>query len=198
MGRRHTIFAHNSLAHPTGRTMRPLLTQLMRFGVVGGIGVVIDVALFNALRLTVLAPEGIESGPLIAKVISTSVAIACNWLGNRYWTFAATRRPRVAREGAAFALVSIGGMLIGLACLWVSHYVLGFTSVLADNISSNVIGLALGAAFRFWLYRSWVFAPHSPDSESRATERAVLPTGLTPLHRVQAVSTVDDHPPSHD
>src|SRR5690554_1268346 len=150
--------------------MRPLLTQLMRFGVVGGVGFVIDVAIFNALRLTVLAPDVTETGPLNAKVVSTTIAIACNWLGNRYWTFAAPRRPRVARvarEGAAFALVSVGGMLIGLGCLWVSHYVLGFTSVLADNISSNVIGLALGAAFRFWLYRAWVFAPLSGRSEHR-------------------------------
>jgi len=50
-------------------------------------------------------------------------------------------------------------MGIGLACLWVSHYVLGHTSVLADNISSNVIGLLLGAVFRFVLYRYWVFSP---------------------------------------
>ena len=157
--------------------MRPLLTQLMRFGLVGGVGLIIDIAVFNALRLTVLAPEVIDSGPLIAKAISTSVAIASNWIGNRYWTFAATRRPQAAREGAAFALVSIGGMLIGLACLWTSHYVLGYTSVLADNISGNVIGLALGTAFRFWLYRSWVFAgtPTEPTAENAAS--ALAPHG---------------------
>src|SRR5690606_36404683 len=104
--------------------MKPLFTQLMRFGVVGGIGFVVDVALFNALRLTVFAPELIESGPLIAKVVSTSVAILCNWIGNRYWTFGSNRSPGVMREGLAFALVSVGGLAIGIACLWVSHYVL--------------------------------------------------------------------------
>jgi putative flippase GtrA len=50
-------------------------------------------------------------------------------------------------------------MLIGLACLAVSHYVLGLTSPLADNVSSNVVGLALGTTFRFTLYRAWVFHP---------------------------------------
>lgn len=143
--------------------MRPLLTQLLRFGLVGGFGFIIDVAVFNALRLTVLAPEVIDSGPLLAKVVSTSVAIACNWVGNRYWTFGSTRRANVAREGIDFVIVSIGGMIIGLGCLWVSHYVLGFTSVLADNIASNIVGLGLGAAFRFWLYRTWVFAPRVND-----------------------------------
>ena len=34
---------------------------------------------------------------------------------------------------------------------------LGFTSLLADNISANVVGLVLGTAFRFLMYRYWVF-----------------------------------------
>ena len=39
----------------------------------------------------------------------------------------------------------------------ISHYVLGFTSLLADNIAANVVGLVLGTAFRFLMYRYWVF-----------------------------------------
>ncbi len=88
-----------------------------------------------------------------------------NWMGNRYWTFRAHRGRQLVREGIEFGLVSLGGMLIGLGCLWVSHYVLGFTSVLADNIASNVIGLGLGTIFRFTLYRMWVFAPHRGEPE---------------------------------
>jgi putative flippase GtrA len=49
------------------------------------------------------------------------------------------------------------GLLISLTCLWVSHYVLGFTSVLADNVAANVVGLAAGTAFRFWAYKRFVF-----------------------------------------
>lgn len=140
--------------------MRALVSQFARFGAVGAVGLVIDIGTFNLLRATVLSPEMLHEGPLIAKVISTAVAIAGNWVGNRYWTFREHRRSRVAREGAEFAAVSLGGMLIGLFCLWVSHYLLGFTSILADNIATNVIGLGLGTLFRFTLYRYWVFAPH--------------------------------------
>ena len=139
--------------------MRTLIRQLVRFGLVGAVGLVIDVAVFNLLRVTVLSPDEVVEGPVIAKIVSTSLAIAANWLGNRYWTFHRQRRPQLVREGVEFVAVSLGGMLIGLGCLWVSHYVLGYTSLLADNISSNVVGLALGTAFRFWLYRVWVFAP---------------------------------------
>jgi len=181
-----------------------LITQLTRFALVGSIGLVIDVALFNLLRVTVLSPELVEEGPFIAKAISTSVAIVANWMGNRHWTFARERRGHLAREGVEFFIVSAGGMLIGLACLWVSHYALGFTSLLADNISSNVIGLALGTAFRFWGYRVWVFREvgepvgEPVEARLRAPERPVAPAGFAPASRIQAISTVDDDARRHD
>jgi putative flippase GtrA len=148
---------------PPSRARR-LLVQVFQFGLVGAAGLLVDLTVFNALRLTLLAPETIHTGPLIAKVVSTLLAIVTNWLGNRYWTFANDRRSNTVREGLEFFAVSLAGMGIGLGCLWVSHYLLGFTSVLADNISANVVGLALGAVFRFTLYRWWVFSPHREAS----------------------------------
>ena len=156
--------------------MRALFGQFVRFGVVGLVGVVVDVGIFNLLRLTVLAPELIHEGPVIAKVISTSIAIVTNWIGNRYWTFGSMRRSHVLREGLEFALVSVGGMGIALLCLWVSHYLLGFTSALADNIATNVVGLALGTAFRFTFYRIWVFRPELEAKAAGETE-SVSPVG---------------------
>ena len=157
--------------------MRALISQLTRFGAVGLLGLVIDVGIFNLLRLTVLSPEVLHEGPVIAKIISTSLAIIANWLGNRYWTFGARRRPHWLLEAVEFGLVSIGGLLIALGCLWVSHYALGFTSVLADNISTNVVGLALGTAFRFTFYRFWVFGEHRAGSGTPAPESDELPVG---------------------
>lgn len=147
--------------------MPALVTQLARFGAVGLIGLVVDVALFNILRVTVLDPAVIAEGPIIAKTISTSVAIAVNWVGSRYWTFRLDNRRPAGREVLEFALVSIGGLLIAVACLATSRYVFGFTSLLADNIASNVIGLALGSAFRFVFYRSWVFDARRVTSDQR-------------------------------
>jgi putative flippase GtrA len=140
--------------------MRRLTAQFARFGVVGLVGFVIDFALFNLLRSTVFSPEEIHEGPVYAKIISTSIAILANWIGNRYWTFREHRGRQLLREGIEFAIVSIAGSMISLFCLWVSHYVLGYTSLLADNIAGNVIGLGLGTMFRFTFYKLWVFAPH--------------------------------------
>lgn len=139
--------------------MPRMLAQFGRFGVVGLVGLVVDVALFNLLRATVLSPDDVAAGPVIAKIVSTSVAIIVNWIGSRYWSFRLERRRPPLREAVEFVLVSIGGLIIAVACLAVSREVLGFTSVLADNIASNVVGLVLGSLFRFSLYRWWVFHP---------------------------------------
>ncbi|PZE26429.1 MULTISPECIES: GtrA family protein [unclassified Curtobacterium] len=157
--------------------MRRLFAQLARFGIVGAVGFVVDTGLFNLLRLTVLAPEHVHAGPFFAKLISTTVAILVNWVGNRYWTFRHQRRSVAVREGIEFVVVSLGGMLISLGCLWISHYVLGYHSALADNISSNVIGLVLGTAFRFWLYKVWVYHPdRTLDTQDRSVPAVAADT----------------------
>ena len=140
-----------------------LLRQLTKFALVGGVGFVIDVAIFNALYFTVLSPERMHEGPIVAKVISTIAAIFANWIGNRYWTFGPHRSSRSTAEAVEFFAVSGLGMLVAVACLWVSRYVLGLGGPVADNISTNVIGLLLGAIVRFTLYRRWVYHPSRRD-----------------------------------
>ena len=133
-----------------------LIAQLAKFGVVGGVAYVVDVGLFNLLSY-VGSPPLLDGQPLLAKVASTGVATVVAWLGNRYWTFRHNRRPDRAREFVLYLVMCMIGLLIALSCLWVSHYVLGFTSPLADNISANVIGLVAGTTFRFWAYKRFVF-----------------------------------------
>lgn len=147
------------------RIWRGLISYAVKFGVVGLIGFAIDIALFNALRLGMLGDGGVSSA-LGAKTVSTSVAIVFNWIGNRYWTFRQHRRRNYLREFLEYLIVSLGGMAIALGCLWFSHHVLGLTSLLADNIASNVVGLGLGTMFRFVLYRFWVFGHNRSDGLS--------------------------------
>ncbi|HEY8912960.1 GtrA family protein [Lacisediminihabitans sp.] len=146
--------------------------QLLSFILVGGVGLVVDIVVFNALRTTVLEPSLVHGGPVIAKAISTSLAILVNWIGNRFWTFRSQRRTDVVREGIEFAVVSAAGMVIALGCLWVSHYLLGYTSIIADNIATNVVGLALGTAFRFALYRWWVYSVRRRNPVTAALDTA--------------------------
>jgi putative flippase GtrA len=143
----------------------PQMLQLMKFGVVGGVGVVVNFVVFNGLWLTVFNPSRMPHGPLLATVAATLVAIVVNWLGNRYWAFAGERQKNTAREGIEFFLASLIGMCVPLLCIGVSRYVLGLHSLLADNIATNVVGLLLGTAVRYALYKFWVYSPR------RASER---------------------------
>jgi putative flippase GtrA len=172
-----SLASRDSRAALDGRTTlnkrTTLWRQLVSFLLVGGVGLVIDIVVFNTLRTTVLSPASVAAGPVIAKTISTSLAIVANWVGNRFWTFKATRRGNVVREGVEFAVVSIAGSLIALGCLGISHYLLGLTTVLDDNIATNVIGLALGTVFRFALYRWWVFGDSRSGSGREQAEQGL-------------------------
>jgi putative flippase GtrA len=144
-----------------------LLREVAKFGVVGLLALVIDVGLFNLLRFA--GGEGpLYDKPLTAKVVSVVVATTFAYFGNRHWTFRHRGRTSFGREYLLFVVLNGVGLLISVGCLWFSHYALGLTSPLADNISANVIGLALGTMFRFWSYRRWVF-PEDPAAAEEAT-----------------------------
>ena len=155
-----------STGSPLSRLWHGFLAYLVKFGVVGLIGLFIDVALFNLLRLGVFGESHWAQSAIGAKTISTSVAIIFNWLGNRYWTFRRQRRsqlrPRVRRVRDRLARRNGHRARMPLdqpPCA-------GVQSLLADNIATNVVGLALGTAFRFLLYRYWVYGHHRADGLS--------------------------------
>jgi putative flippase GtrA len=138
----------------------PLAGEMTRFAVVGAVALAVDVVGFNLLRFA--GGEGpLHDRPLTAKVLSVTASTTVAYLGNRYWTFRHQRSPEAAvhRELALYVVFSAVALGIAVACLAVSHYVLDFTSPLADNIAANVVGLGLATAFRFWSYRRWVFRP---------------------------------------
>lgn len=131
-------------------------TELGKFGVIGLVAYIIDLTIFNVLRFS--GGEGpLYEKPLTAKVISVLAATTFAYFGNRHWTFKDRSRSSFRRQYTLFFVFNAVGMVISLSCLWVSHYLLGFESPLADNISANVVGLVLGTVFRFWGYHNWVF-----------------------------------------
>lgn len=134
-----------------------LVHELGKFGAVGGFAFVIDIALFN------VAVSTFDMERLTAKTFSTAVAATVAFLGNRFWTWRHRERSGLAREYLLYFFFNAVGLGIGLLCLAISHYGLGsiwpsvFKSLLADNISANLVGAALGTMFRFWSYRRFVF-----------------------------------------
>ena len=75
------------------------------------------------------------------------------------------------------------GVLLGMAPLWVSSYVLQLrvpdvsltVENIADFVSAYIIGNLLQMGFRFWAFRRWVF----PDEFGRNPDKALESTLAT-------------------
>ncbi|MGO1544663.1 MAG: GtrA family protein [Gulosibacter sp.] len=163
--------------------IKNFVAQLMKFGLVGGLGVVVDLGIYTLLRTSVLSPDVHEAGPIVAKIIATLVAIAWTWIGNRFWTFRHDRATgqHATREGLEFLGVSLAGMLIGLLPLWLAHYVFGWNSLVVENVA-NLVGIGLGSIFRFALYRWWVYSPRRLHlQEARAAADAQGSSAAQPV-----------------
>ncbi len=148
-------------------------TELGKFGVVGVVNFGLDLVLFNVLLVTVL-----DNRPVGAKAISTTIAATCSYFMNRHWTWRDRARTGLRRELAIFLAMSAIGLAITECCLLISHYVLDLTSVTADNISANVVGLLLATAWRFFSFRKWVFLRADHGGETLDPLRA---TALTTI-----------------
>ena len=162
--------------------MRPFAEQhheLIKFAIVGATTFIIDSVIFYTLKLTILEPK-----PVTAKVISGIVAVIASYILNREWSF----RDRGGRERSHEALLFFGvsgvGVLLSMAPLWFSSYVLGLrvpevtltVENIADFISAYIIGNLLQMAFRFWALRRWVF-PDEMGRDPETTLESVLSTG---------------------
>lgn len=160
------------------RPIRPYADQhheLIKFAIVGITTFFIDSVIFFSLKLTILEPK-----PVTAKIISGIVAVIASYILNREWSF----RDRGGRERHHEALLFFGfsgvGVLLSMAPLWFSSYVLELRQPavsltvenIADFISAYIIGNLMQMGFRFWAFRRWVF----PDEFGRKPDKGVEST----------------------
>jgi putative flippase GtrA len=148
---------------PDGPLSRFVNRRMLTFLAVGGTGYVVDVASFNLLRST---PWLAGVDPSYARVAAVAVAMVVTYLGNRLLTWRGESGDDRRREVSLFVVFNVIGLGFSVASLVVSHDLLGLTSRLADNISANVVGLALGTVFRYWSYSRFVFAPTTPPARA--------------------------------
>jgi putative flippase GtrA len=158
------------------RQVEHLVHEIAKFGLVGVLGLLVDLPIYNWLVFDnplVFGQGGdgmLHHKPVTAKFISVTAATIATYLGNRHWTWRHRERSGLHREYALFFILNGIGLLIASACLAFSRYVLDLHTPLADNIAANVIGLGLGTLFRFWSYRKWVFREEIALDEVEHTE----------------------------
>jgi putative flippase GtrA len=151
--------------------VRLLLPELLKFGVVGGIGSVIDLGGAAVLHGKYHV-DGLE-----AKAISTAAATVVTYLGSRFWTFKDRENQSLRREAVLFIVLNLAGLLIAEVVIAFVTYVLGLHSQLEYNAAS-VLGTGLATIFRYFAYRQWVFTAPAEQSvlgSATAPEMAPFP-----------------------
>jgi putative flippase GtrA len=94
---------------------------------------------------------------LVAFVIANLVGMVVSYRGSRSWAFRDREAVGVAGGRVTFIVINVVSMVIPLACLSFTRYVLGMTDPVTDNVSANVIGLGLGTLARFWAIQRFIF-----------------------------------------
>lgn len=169
------------------RLLQPYLLrhhELIKFAIVGGTTFVIDSAIFYTLKLTILEPK-----PVTAKVIAGIVAIIASYVLNREWSFRNRGGRERHHEALLFFAFSGVGVLLSMAPLWFSSYVLQLRQPtvsltvenVADFISAYIIGNLLQMAFRFWAFRRWVFPDQFARDPDKALESALTAGGIAEI-----------------
>ena len=168
------------LDHVRG-SWRILVKELTAFGMVGAVGFIIDLALFNFF---------FDDGQLVAKSISTTVATAVTYVGNRNLSFSHRARSKLAREAGFFFLINLIALLGALVIIAIFSYPLHYKHhVLVMNVV-NLFTIGLGTIFRFWAYKRFVFLhpdrvaaglpdrdPNDPNDFDDEDPEAVLSAG---------------------
>lgn len=169
------------------RVLQPYLLrhhELIKFAIVGGSTFVIDSVIFYTLKLTIL-----EAKPVTAKVIAGIVAVIASYVLNREWSFRDRGGRERHHEALLFFAFSGVGVLLSMAPLWFSSYVLQLREPMvslavenvADFIAAYIVGNLLQMAFRFWAFRRWVFPDQFARSPDKAIESALTAGGIAEM-----------------
>jgi putative flippase GtrA len=137
------------LAKHLGEARLRLLTEMLRFGVVGVIGFVVD-------STVLLAMLDIGLGPYGGRIVSYVAAASATFALNRAWTF--RNRPRSetpVRQWALFLLLN----LVGFACNYGTYVALvaGVPVVARNPVIGVAAGSLAGMVGNFLLSRRFVF-----------------------------------------
>ncbi|GAA2220104.1 GtrA family protein [Streptomyces nogalater] len=164
---------------PRSARLQRLVRELVKFGAVGGAGVLVNLGVFNLVR-------NLSDLPVVrASVVATVVAIVFNYVGFRYWTYRDRDKGRRTRELVLFLLFSAAGLVIENGLLYLATYSFGWDTPLQSNIF-KFVGIGVATLFRFWSYRTWVFRA-LPAGEAVASAESILkqePRRSAPRQRV--------------
>jgi dolichol-phosphate mannosyltransferase len=123
--------------------------RFVKFGLVGLSGILVNEGLLWLLT------ENIGLYYLLSAAIAVETAIITNFILNDIWTFRDRRTPgnkSLLGRGLKFNLVSLGGLGINIAILWIITDVVGISYLI-----SNLIGIAGATLWNFTINTLWTW-----------------------------------------
>jgi dolichol-phosphate mannosyltransferase len=136
-----------------GRLLTPDILRFVRFCIVGGSGVLINMGALWLLHVRL----GFNLGR--SSVIAISLAIVSNFLWNNFWTF--QTQGIQAHRLTKFIVISLVGMAINIAVL---HFLVALGAHFAPRVNSerfvmpsNLIGIIAATGWNFVANSRWTW-----------------------------------------
>ena len=128
--------------------VKALMTQLFRYGIVGGIAFVVD---YGSLWLLT------EVGGLhytLSAAIAFLLGLICNYVLSTRWVFGESRLRNRWAEFAAFAVIGVVGLGLNELIMWSFTDLLGFHYMLSKVVSTVIVFFWNFLARRFLVFKS--------------------------------------------
>jgi putative flippase GtrA len=122
---------------------RPVSTRLVKYAVIGGVGVVINMVALLLLSRCFGLPLA------AASALAVELSAVSNYLLNDSWTFAA-RTPTVKRF-AKFNVAAVLGLALNVFTVWF------LTRLGLYFLAANLVGIAVGFTLNYAFSVSWVW-----------------------------------------
>ena len=126
----HTLFVQGN--------NRSLISQLVRFAIVGSLGFVVDISVFALLE------RGVGLHYALANLLSFGVAVVFNWYLSRRWVFASSKIASPKLEGVFFIALAVIGLGINELVLWIGIDLWG-----RDSIAIKSAATVIAAVWNF-------------------------------------------------
>jgi len=123
------------------RRNKPLVAKFLRFGLVGTLNTIVDIAALNILLW--ISPTN-DTWQILAFNSLACIVAACNsFFWNKYWTFK-YRGPVTPQLVLRFAAVSFASMLGNNSILWIFIQLLPFT-ITGAGVGATLLKVTVGA-----------------------------------------------------
>jgi dolichol-phosphate mannosyltransferase len=124
-----------------------VIKEFVKFGIVGGIGTLINITILYLLT------EKVGVYYMISAIISFIFAMSNNFILNKIWTFKENVKLGIGKKYLQFGLVSISALLVNLLFLYIFTEILGIYYII-----SQILAIGIALIINFIGNKIWTFS----------------------------------------